>query len=110
MHKVSVSFCIFGKADDSAKPVEIIISVLIVFWTFFATSLVCESGEQMTGAFVRFYEELNQCDWYMFPSDVSRLYLTFLLNVEQSINIQCYGRILCTRDTLKKVIIYFSHR
>ena len=66
--------------------------------------LVCEPGERVTEAFERFENDLKKYDWHLLSTEVGRLYLIFLLDTQQSINIQCFGGILCTRDTLKKVI------
>lgn len=68
--------------------------------------MVCEPGEHVTQEFSAFDNQLElECCWYILPIELKRLYLIFLLDTQQSINIQCYGRILCTRDTLRKVII-----
>lgn len=75
-----------------------------MFWTFLALFLICESGDQISQAFARSYNELDQFDWYLFPTDIAKLYLSFLLDAQQPINFHCFARILCARDTFKRVI------
>lgn len=65
--------------------------------------LVCEPGERVTEAFARYRQELGQCNWHLLPTVTKRLYLIFLLDAQQPIYIQCYGGVLCARDTLKNV-------
>lgn len=57
----------------------------------------------MTRAFERFHDEFKQSDWHLLSTTTRRFYLTFLLNTQQPINFQCFGRILCTRETFKGV-------
>lgn len=90
-------------ADDS-NLTEILILSMALSWGFTLIFVICEPGEYVTKHFFAFGEEFEQCDWYMLPIKLRRLYLIFLLDTQQSIHIECYGRILCTRDTLKKVI------
>lgn len=108
LHNISFrfrfQFFVSCKADANSSPVELIISTLIVFWTFFALFLICESGDRISQAFGRSYYELAQFDWYLFPTDIRRLYLLFLLDTQQPINLHCFARILCARDTFKRVI------
>lgn len=66
--------------------------------------MICEPGERLAESFERFYDELNQCDWYLLPTDIMRLYLMFLLDTQQPVYFECFGGILCTRETYKRVI------
>lgn len=64
---------------------------------------VCELGERVTHQFVMFNEELERCDWNTLPGKLQRMYLIFLSNIQQSVCIQCYAGIKCSRDTFKQV-------
>ena len=72
--------------------------------TFMYMFMLCEPGERVTNAFEKFNEELEQCNWHLLPPNLRRLYLIFVMDTQQPINIQCYGGILCTRETYKSVI------
>lgn len=90
------------KANNS-KLVEVSTSLFVASWTYIVILLNCESGERVSNAFERFYEEQERCDWHLLSIDTKRLYLTFLLDTQHSIHFKCYGRILCTRETFKTV-------
>lgn len=100
------SSCGVFLADDNSQTIQIMISFFIAIATFTYLSVICECGERVTVAFVRFEDELNQCDWHLLPIRLHKLYVTFLMDAQRSINFQCYGGILCTRKTCKKVILF----
>lgn len=92
-----------GQMDDSSKLIEMIFSFVLAFWTFIFLFLVCEPGHQVTEAYAQYEQELVQCNWHLLPTITKRLYLMFLLDAQQPINIQCYGGVLCARDIFKNV-------
>lgn len=53
--------------------------------------------------FRMFNEELWQRDWYLFPIELQRMLVIFMLDTEQSMIIRGYGNIKCTRDAFKGV-------
>ena len=85
---------------------EVTISIWILTWIFLFIFIICEPGERVSEKFEEFSNELGQCNWYALPSEMQRMYLIFLSDAQQPINIQCYGRILCSRETFKTVILY----
>lgn len=85
--------------------IENMILSLIAFSTFNYLFVMCECGERVSAAFGEYEDLLMQCDWHLLPHDIHRLYLTFIVDVQQPINFHCYGGILCTRDIFKKVIV-----
>lgn len=95
----------FEQVSSDANLTEIMVLSMAVSWTFTFIFMVCEPGEHVTQDFNAFDKEVEQCYFYMLQNPMKRLYLIFLLDTQQSINIQCYGRILCTRNTLKQVIV-----
>lgn len=92
-----------SKLDENAKLVETVIIVITIYWMYGINFLVCEPGERMTAQFEMFGEELNRCDWYLLSTEMQQIYLIFMVDAQQLKNIQCYGGIRCTRDTLKQV-------
>lgn len=71
---------------------------------FISILFICEAGERVTTQFEAFAKELEQCNWYGFSIRMQRLYVFFLLDTQQPVNIQSYAGIQCTRDTFKNVI------
>lgn len=76
-------------------------------WVFGPLFVVCELGERMTYQFERFHQELERCDWHTLSIKMQRMYLVFVSDTQQTMNIACYGNILCLRDTFRKVFIYY---
>lgn len=93
----------FSKMDESTKLFEIFATSLLAFWVIGFLFLICELGERMTHRFVMFDEELERYDWYNLPMESQRLYLMFLLDIQQPKHIIC-GHIPCTRETFRRVI------
>ena len=93
--------------DPNANPIDFITvvqSVSMVFWSFSFVLFFCESGEMVTNQFNQFHEELCQFDWYLYPSEIQQLYLTFIMYTHRPAVIYGYGNILCTRDVFKMVM------
>lgn len=60
-------------------------------------------GQSMTDKFDEFSEKLGQCNWYIYPIGIKRMYGTFLLNAQQETYLQGYGNLVCSHETMKKV-------
>lgn len=82
---------------------EIISTLFIGFWSFVAIFCTCELGEQVADTFIKFNDEIGQCRWYTFPIELQRMLATVILNAQQPVIIQGYGRALCTRNAFNKV-------
>lgn len=65
--------------------------------------IICEPGHFCTELFERFEDDLSQCDWYALPAELKRMYIVFLLDTQNPVNIYSYGGIVCGRETSKKV-------
>ena len=81
---------------------------MIVIWTFTTIFFVCELGEKVTHQFNLFNEEICNCDWFLFPIEIQRIFLIVLLGAQQPAVIQGYANTTCTRDTFKNVTIYYD--
>lgn len=96
--------------ENGANPTEIVILSVTLSSTFTYMLMICEPGEHVTKHFDSFGEEFEQCYWHLLPIFARRLYLIFLLDSQKMVYIECYGRISCTRDTLKKVLQRFKRK
>ena len=108
MHKISfenkLNLFIVLKWDDNSKLFETMVLSLALFWIFVLNFAICESGERITHQFDQFHIEIGRCEWNKLPIEMQRMYLIFLSDTQQPVNIRSYGGILCTRETFKKVI------
>lgn len=83
--------------------VEFFIASEALFWVCVLNFSICELGEQVNHQFEIFGEELERCNWNNLPTELQRMYLIFLSDIQQPVNIQSYGGIICSRDTFEKV-------
>lgn len=65
--------------------------------------LLCELGEMVSNAYEKVDQQLFNCNWYQFPTEMQRMLVTAIANIQQPVTIRGYGNIICNRDTLKKV-------
>lgn len=84
--------------EISTPLIAIILSFSIIYFQ-------CEFGESVTNQFQLFSDELYcQCDWYMFPIEMKKMYLIFLSYAQQRAHLRGYGNTICIRNTFKEVI------
>lgn len=74
-------------------------------------SLTCSKrvGQRVTDEFEKLNHEINEFDWYLFPPQIQRLLPIIMIWTQQEVEFECFGSILCTRETFKKVS-YASER
>lgn len=97
-----LSFTYYSKTDENTKLIEIFTTLLLALWVFGLSFIICALGERMTSRLAKFEEELKRYDWYKLPIKMRRLYLIFLLDIQQPKHITC-GNIPCTCETFKRV-------
>lgn len=91
------------KWDDDSKVIEIAIQLTLILWLSIFNLVIFEPGERVTEQFDRFDLEFSRCEWENLTIKMQRMYLTFLSDTQQPKNLQCYGGIMCTRETFKQV-------
>lgn len=91
------------KWNDDSDLYSIITLIIILNVLVQGLFLICEPGARMTTEFEIFENELGRCDWYALPIETQRLYLIFLSNAQNPVQICSYAGIVCSRDTIKRV-------
>lgn len=81
---------------------------VLIFWSFVAMFIFCNFGENMTNSFKNLNDSFCGCGWYSFPIDVQKMLPTICVAIQQPVVLMCYGNVLYTRETFKKVT--FNHR
>lgn len=66
----------------------------------------CEVGQRMTDSFEKINFTMDLIDWYLFPSDIKRMFPMILAISQQPVSLECFGSIVCGREVFKKVCIY----
>lgn len=77
--------------------------LFLMFWSIIILFLTCEFGEMITGEFEMFDDEFAKSNWYYFPIEVQRMFITVMANTQQPKILQAFGNTPCTREVFKKV-------
>lgn len=80
-----------------------IVVLLEAFTAFGLLFFICEIGQRYTSACDGVNDVANQFNWYSFPVKVQQMAPIIILITQQPIAIECFGSVMCLRDTFKKV-------
>lgn len=73
--------------------------------TFVSVFIACEFGQHLDNSFSEINDLINQLKWYRFPIEMKRILPFALIIVQEPVSIECFGSILCCRETFKKVSV-----
>lgn len=90
------------------NPPDLILPLILMTWCFITLYCYSEFGEMVTNEFQLFSDRTIQCEWYLFPHGMQRIFVIFINDVQQPVLIRGYGNIQCTRETFKAVGILFK--
>lgn len=65
--------------------------------------IVCELGQRMTDAFEKIDISMDHLDWYLFPIEIQRQLPMIIVVAQQSVLLESFGSIGCTREVFKNV-------
>lgn len=65
--------------------------------------LVCELCQRATDAFYEINHTVDEFDWYLYPIEIQRMLPTILVVTQKIVGQECFGSILCVRNTFMKV-------
>lgn len=78
---------------------------LEMVYGFCMCSFSCEIGQRITDAFEPNEKILGELDWYSFPLELQRNLPIIWAVAQKPVALKCFGRIKCSRDSLKKVVL-----
>lgn len=90
-------------ADDTENALDVMKICFSLFVCCSFLALFCEFGEMITEQFEMFNDELSQCKWYLFSTDVQQMFVILMAFAQKPMNICGCGKIKCTRESFKKV-------
>lgn len=88
------------------NPPDLVLPLILMTWSFITLYYYSEFGEMVTNKFQLFHDRTIQCEWYLFPHDIQRIFLIFIKDTQQTVFIRGYGNLECTRETFKAVGIF----
>lgn len=81
----------------------LIIATLDACYAFGFIYVVSEIGQQTSNDFDELLDEFMELDWYLFPEEIKQMLPTILINLQEPVIIEIFGKISCCRDNFKKV-------
>lgn len=104
-HKLIFQFFpLISKSKHGFNSLILIRIMFLAFFSFVIIFLTCELGEMVYDSFDEFNNALNQCNWYLFPIEVRRIFALMITNAQQPVTIRGYGNTRCVREYFKQVI------
>lgn len=83
--------------------IELFTMLGLVFFT-------CEIGQRFSSGFDNINDVIDQFDWYSFPVEIKKMLPIIIQMAQQQVAIECFGSIMCLRDTFKKVSAIYNKR
>lgn len=79
------------------------IAIFYAGYAFGLVFIVCELCQRGSRLFIEINSFVEQLNWYLFPKNIQQMMLTISIMTVQPVDIECYGSIVCNRDTFKRV-------
>lgn len=77
--------------------------IILIFWSLVANFLFCEFGESVTSQCNELNDALCQCEWYLFPIDLQRMFPIIMLTAQKPNILKGFGGVSLTREAFKNV-------
>lgn len=74
-----------------------------LFWSFGLVSMACELAGRVGNEFGDIDAKIGQFKWYLFPHKIQQLLPIIIINAQQEVGFECFGSMLCNRETFKRV-------
>lgn len=67
------------------------------------TFATCEIGQRLQSTFTEIEDTVYQLQWYLYPIQIQRMLIPITIYTQQTVVIQFFGSIACSREQFKKV-------
>lgn len=74
-----------------------------VFYSFCLVFIMCELGERLIHACNAIDDVISQLDWYLFPSNIQKVWPIIIVNSQKPICIPIFGRMNTSREAFQRV-------
>lgn len=103
-NRANQTFNLFSFQSKHQTDAFVMIIMLIIALTAFGyVFFACEMGERFSNQFESINDQMDQFKWYSFPLEVQRMLPAIILIAQQPVGIECFGSVLCLRESFKKV-------
>lgn len=101
---ISIYLIIF-QSKQGTDVFVITMLVIQICCSFGIVFFMCEMGHRISSQFDDICDVIHQFKWYSFPIELKRILSLIILDAQQPVAINCFGSIMCDRDSFKKVSI-----
>lgn len=88
---------------NTMQPINTIITLMWMCWTFAQMFIFCELGENVTDQFNQISNAIYSSDWYMFPKEIQRIIPIIAMSAQRPVIIQGFVNLKCTREASSRV-------
>lgn len=86
--------------------------VVMILESIAAFGFTCEVGQMSANQYYDISDDIDNLNWYKYPLEVQKMMPFIILAAQKELAIQCFGSILCLRESFKSVsitqVIYFD--
>lgn len=99
-------FNLYFQSVPGNKLVVLLVTIFYASYAFGVVFVICELCQRLTNAFDKITDVFAQLKWYLLSNNFQQMMLlTLLINVQQPVDITCFGSISCCRQTFVDVSI-----
>lgn len=85
-----------------------IVMLIATVGAFGLVFFTCEIGQRFTTEFDTINGVIDQFKWYAFPFEVQRMLPVIITIAQQEVAVECFGSVMCLRESLKKVSVCWT--
>lgn len=67
--------------------------------------IICELLQRVSNGFEDVEDMIEQFKWHSFSNKLKRMLPIILINVQQTVVVECFGNIACNREAFKMVCL-----
>lgn len=86
----------------------VFVAMVYAGYASFVIFMICEPSQQLSNAFEQIPADIENWEWYLYSHEIQRMLPIILLVSQQPMELECFGGIKASRETLKKVS-YSTH-
>lgn len=100
--------CCDFQSKDAIDTMMFYNAILFGFCTFCLIFFLCELGQQFTNILGKVFDEFQQLNWYLFPSEIQHMLPTIITSLEMPVVVGCFNIFYGSREQFKEVRLNFK--
>lgn len=88
----------------------IVVMMLESISAFGLVAFCCETGQRCSNKFDDVCDAIYKLNWHLYPIEVQQLLPITMLVAQQEVAVECFGSVLCLRESFKGVSITLAYK